>query len=66
MLKVILDFCTMLIGTDMRDSCRKSGPRETPQASMPRRLPERPAESECLLAAINSLLLKRDAVFAAQ
>jgi hypothetical protein len=48
-LKVIVDFLTLLIGTEGTLLLREYGAGETPQASMaPRRLPYTPAESKCL------------------
>jgi hypothetical protein len=49
MLKLIVDFDTLLIGEEGARLLREYGAGETPQARVaPRRLPEPPAESERL------------------
>jgi hypothetical protein len=53
-LKVIVDFVTLLIGAESARLLREYGTGETPQTlKRRRRLPEPPAESEALGAEIN-------------
>jgi hypothetical protein len=53
MLKLIIDFGTLLICAEGARLLQEDGTGETPQALAPRRLPEPPAESEAPGAQIN-------------